>query len=357
MKRPGLRELALLVISLSIALVAAELAFRAFLPLASRRSRYARLRHVIQYNPRFVREDPELGWVMHPGLDLRFENPEEGGFSTRIRTNTAGFRDDEPSLRAPRLLVLGDSFAFGWGVEESEALPARLEAALGIPTLNLGVSGYGTVQELLLFRRMAARFPLAGATVLLVTFFNDLEDNLRTGFEVTPWIESPGPPLALGLPGVGRLSPWMEAMTETALPWPIARRGHLPYLLARLVEKASRRGRPPLRTTVPAPREPEESRRAIFAAALRALRDDVVRAGARLVALHVPSPALYDGNGTSGFERVGGAFADLAVPAHDAAGWLTARDYWPLDGHWNAQGHAAVAERLAPLLSPGRPGP
>src|SRR5262249_18311144 len=47
----------------------------------------------------------------------------------------------------PRLLGLGDSFVFGWGVEEDETFLARAAAASGFAAVNAGVPGYGVCQE------------------------------------------------------------------------------------------------------------------------------------------------------------------------------------------------------------------
>src|SRR5262245_22491307 len=73
-------------------------------------------------------------------------------FSVRVTTNALGFR--EPRLPAPkppgtvRIVVLGDSFTQGYGVDESDAYPRRLEALVGAwdrsrryEVINLGVPG------------------------------------------------------------------------------------------------------------------------------------------------------------------------------------------------------------------------
>jgi lysophospholipase L1-like esterase len=73
-------------------------------------------------------------------------------FSVRVTTNALGFR--EPRLPAPkppgtvRIVVIGDSFTQGYGVDESEACPRQLEALLGAwdrsrryEVINLGVPG------------------------------------------------------------------------------------------------------------------------------------------------------------------------------------------------------------------------
>ena len=56
-------------------------------------------------------------------------------------------------------MVIGDSFAFGWGVSDSQTYSARLEAALpALEVINLGVGGYGTDQMLLMLREEGLRY-------------------------------------------------------------------------------------------------------------------------------------------------------------------------------------------------------
>ena len=58
-----------------------------------------------------------------------------------VSTNSLGMRG--PELRTdrtdPRVLCLGDSVTFGWGVTYEESWPARLAAALDVETVNAGV--------------------------------------------------------------------------------------------------------------------------------------------------------------------------------------------------------------------------
>ena len=45
--------------------------------------------------------------------------------------------------------MAGDSFTQGNEVSDQDTYPAELERILGVPTANLGVSGYGPDQALL----------------------------------------------------------------------------------------------------------------------------------------------------------------------------------------------------------------
>lgn len=77
-----------------------------------------------------------------------------------------------------RVLVLGDSVAFGYGVEEEETFARRLEAtsdgADGMEVLNFGVGGYNPYNEAALFQ---AKGPPYHPDIVLVQFcINDLND-------------------------------------------------------------------------------------------------------------------------------------------------------------------------------------
>lgn len=97
--------------------------------------------------------DPELVHELIPGASIP-------GVSEEIVINSEGFRDDpferEKGEGAFRIVLLGDSVAWGFGVDTPEAFPQRLEALLNegladasptVEVLNLGVMGYSTAQE------------------------------------------------------------------------------------------------------------------------------------------------------------------------------------------------------------------
>ena len=107
-------------------------------------------RDIIQFQPDCARYDSLLTYTLRPGTCL-FSNRE---FSTAYQINSLGFRDDEHSLLAPEIIVLGDSHAMGWGVEQDETFVALVEKSTGFNTLNAGISSYGTAREALALQRL-----------------------------------------------------------------------------------------------------------------------------------------------------------------------------------------------------------
>lgn len=102
--------------------------------------------------------------------------------------NEDGFRGRPVAIPKPagtrRVLFLGDSFTFGWGVNDDETFCVRLETLLNDSKtdaavwecVNLGASGYNTIQERILFEESVDRFN--PDVVALVYYRNDTEPNL-----------------------------------------------------------------------------------------------------------------------------------------------------------------------------------
>jgi len=129
-------------------------------------SRYARLLKIDSSNPL-------VEHVHRPGGRAHLMNVD-------VRINSAGFRDDEYDLernRKRRLIFLGDSLTFGWGVEKHQSFEHRIEAQLNerTPTeiINFGSGNYNTVQEAHLF--LDAGLGYSPDQVVLFYFINDAE--------------------------------------------------------------------------------------------------------------------------------------------------------------------------------------
>ncbi|MCP4804960.1 MAG: SGNH/GDSL hydrolase family protein [Proteobacteria bacterium] len=112
--------------------------------------------------------DAELIYVPRPGASVEMDYGPAA-------FDAAGMREDALvplSSAEPRIAMLGDSLVWGELVAQPDSLPARLEDELGLPVLNFGVTGYDTVQEAAWYER-AVR-PYAPDVVVLVFCLNDL---------------------------------------------------------------------------------------------------------------------------------------------------------------------------------------
>ena len=148
------------------------------------------------------------GWANIPDVSLEYGEPE---YRIGLRHNSLGFRGPEvgpKSADRTRVLLLGDSFAYGLGAEEDETLAARLEALdPHLEVLNAGVNGYGTGQELLLLRELGEG--LKPDIVVLAFFWNDIANNVERDshrFQLVSGQVVPPPPIEV-LPAVSTSAP------------------------------------------------------------------------------------------------------------------------------------------------------
>lgn len=125
-----------------------------------------------------ARFDPDLGWVLVPDLRTRVVAPT---FEYVVSHNARGMRDGAVDVaKRPgtlRVAVLGDSLAWGWGVDDGETFCDLVEGELGpdVELLNFGVPGYGTDQHVWLLEGPVARYE--PDLVLLCFVLNDVVGN------------------------------------------------------------------------------------------------------------------------------------------------------------------------------------
>lgn len=131
----------------------------------------------------FIQYDPELGWVNKPQSDGLFRSPFPEAKPFQVKINRNGFRGIEHTVKKPegskRLIAIGDSVTFGYGVNGSEVFTSHLAERLygSYEVLNGGVVGYGSDQELILLEREALKY---SPDIVLVGFStgNDLFDTM-----------------------------------------------------------------------------------------------------------------------------------------------------------------------------------
>ena len=162
------REALLLAAAFGFALLAAEILLRVFDPIGlgyyTAMSEYAKDRV----------PDPVVSYRQPPSTTHRYQGVE-------VRYNEAGLRDRPIAPKADRewrVLMLGDSLVFGWGVEQEKTFSALLEGLLSeqlhrpVRVINAGVCSYNTVTQLAWLRQDG--LDLHPDLVVLVYATNDI---------------------------------------------------------------------------------------------------------------------------------------------------------------------------------------
>ncbi|MFZ2488860.1 MAG: GDSL-type esterase/lipase family protein [Anaerolineae bacterium] len=315
--------------------------------------------------------DAAAGYRTAPHLDVLLHGHRE--FSFRVRTDARGARG--PALPAPvDVAALGDSFTFGYGVNEAATWPARLAALTGLRIANLGVNGYGPQSELA--RLHSDALPLRPRVIVWQFFTNDCDD----AAVFARWQRS-GHPDFYG---------WQQGKPDPAArPLPNAARSLRAFLhrhsrIYELLKYALRRGDHPVSVPVGdthhlldlarVQRWSDFSRAAIRAgwqatqAALLAAQTAAAQAGVRLVVMLAPTKeetvwARLPRAAQQSYPDLRGPAQRMVEfcalhhlpcldlgPAFAAAADAGAALYFDIDLHWNAAGHTLAAQHLADWL-------
>lgn len=330
--------------------------------------------------PPVWRYDARLGWAHIPGASGRQLTPE---FDVEYRINAAGQRDIEfPPPGAGdenRVLLFGDSFAEGWGVEMDQGLARRLDELMPAgQVLNFGVAGYGTDQELLLFLDKGRAY--RPQRVIVLFYANDLWNNAsprgigaERGYK--PYYRlGPGSRLLLSGVPVPKTAFWADDYWQSR-PWHqrleryLAQHWHL-FALGRkaltpsLPKQQQSKYYDGLYGVDPAGKWDKVWDRSgrILAAFDQAVKD----AGARMLLVYVPAIVQVEADNWRNKRQLHGLvgeynlqkpnerlaaiadqygidFLDL-FPGFEAAG---ERVLYYRDSHWNAAGHALAARLIA----------
>lgn len=359
---------------------------------------------------KFCKYDASLGWVGRPNVEDELVSLD---CTYRVRQNRYGFRGGAhpiPRSQQKRLLVLGDSFAWGYGVAEGDLFTTRFERRAHPPVevVNLGVSGYGTDQELLLYRQLGRQFQ-ADQVLLVVTPYTDLWDNMTAVL----YDDFPKPMFRLhrdvsgdrleltNVPVPQRHQPWetgpQELMTGAPLLCRLAARWSVvatilnagatfPWSRAWLESKRilpARQGADDSEVVIHVSPLASEMEQAcdLMLALLRQFNAEVKQDRARLAILLAPSLADVDTEMWEDLKRrINNSRADLppaAVPDRDQirrrltkfcqesgidlidptdalrqAAEKNRYLYFPWNGHWTPAGHEIVKQLLAKHLTP-----
>jgi GDSL-like lipase/acylhydrolase family protein len=155
------KRLALILVSIGVSLVLIEIALRLFFPQPLGPVQFA--------------VDPDLGFIPVP--NQRAVRTLPGVYAYRYSNNSMGLRGPEIHAKTkPRILVLGDSFTYGIGVNDDETFCSILQSQLpGNEIINAGNPGKGTDYALKFYRTKGKQ--LEPDVVILVFCVNDFSDN------------------------------------------------------------------------------------------------------------------------------------------------------------------------------------
>jgi lysophospholipase L1-like esterase len=125
--------------------------------------------------------DSPLEYRLYPGVARENLIPDTG-LTWKYQINSDGFRGEDlyREKDSRRVLFLGDSYTFGWAVEQDQVLSESAQRVLAAPpynmeiqAYNLGVPGYNTFQEYHLLNQVVDRY--APDMVVLGYVLNDAE--------------------------------------------------------------------------------------------------------------------------------------------------------------------------------------
>ncbi|MBI3336783.1 hypothetical protein HYZ98_04445 [Candidatus Peregrinibacteria bacterium] len=130
-----------------------------------------------------TKPNPPKIFQKSPHPDISYElipNIKEKAYRSIISTNSLGFRGPEIDPQKPLIAVLGDSITFGYGLEDHETIPARLQNLLPEwSILNTAAPGYDLTVQTAIYREKLKS--LEPHILILIFHPNDVE-GIGVGF-------------------------------------------------------------------------------------------------------------------------------------------------------------------------------
>jgi carbamoyltransferase len=317
--------------------------------------------------------DPLVGWRLIPNSRARLASIE---FDTTISVNPQGLRmsrdiEFRTESNRRRILVFGNSFTFGHGVEATDRFTEGIESIVdGVEVVNFGISATGTDQHYLLYHEYGARFD--ADLVVLCYLVNHIQRNtmryisgrFKPRFELIDGdLELINVPVPTG-PTPDRLEDRTgPALRGTGIPIPFKRflRQHSEFykFVRDRIGNSVHRFLQTNPNPFPEYRFDSEAWRitdALFEKFSREVKDDGKEF--LLVILPVPEFLYVDHLNNRPFEmlvdsgaRHGFPVLNLLPKLKNSAADSGQRLYYETDSHWNPEGHAAAAKIIAAFLA------
>jgi hypothetical protein len=300
-----------------------------------------------------------LGWVHQKNKETVLKTAH---FNVNVVTNQYGFRSEREflknkSTKKRRILALGDSFVFAFGVEGKDGFVEVLESRKReLEVINSGVPGYGIDQMLLQFREIGQQFD--PDDVVIGVFPDDFWRATRAYTDAgygKPYFQLENGKIVLNNVPVKK----PDELDFVQFP-EIIRYGRIERIFQRsfifryLTNKTQRLARD-LGWI-----DPDLSKEwKIGSAILKQLIQEIHTSGASAVILLIPPDRWMHHTKPTSFQKSMARFSereqvqliDLTAPLMGAVKKSTVSDFYiEGDGHWTEKAHRLVAYELASQL-------
>ena len=293
----------------------------------------------------YVAED---GHVSHkPGARTRFD---DGYARGEIVVNSLGHRDREPGGDgADRVLLVGDSMAFGALLDQQDTIDVQLERlSAHRDVVNLGVNGYNLPQQLEPLRR----WTLPARHVVYLFHENDLDGTFDQAIVDGYRVQSRRPD------GTARSEAEMRALVamrldrferSIRLSWDALLLPRVSRMMRNVVPSATNGVRDGFR---------DEAERALAVdRGVKATEEMRSLAMERRMTFHlVLAPSIREAQARAyqpAVARYTAALAARGVTIVDLLPHLSPDDYWRHDGHFNPRGASVAARAIDAALREG----
>jgi lysophospholipase L1-like esterase len=328
-----------------VGLLIAEVGLRLFWP------------QVFPVHPPGMYSESPWGTSLTPGFNGRLQRTD---FDSPFTVNALGFRG--AALRAKtdrtlRVVALGDSQTFGFGVTDDSTFSVQLEGLLGasfpdhdVQVVNTGTPGYGTYNQLELLR---ARWDTLRPDIVLLQFLpvNDFEENRDAAAQRAPEVRD-GLLTSANAPDAPSRISWASRLEGAK------RRSHLLHLVSETAGSVVMRMGLSGNLAGIWGEDFSEADSVQTDRLLRDVAEFAQERGARVLFLY--SSGKHDLLGDYTPPRSRAVLESAATQA--GAAWLDLNEgmrarpnpkqySFVQDGHWSAQGHRAVAEIVAERLA------
>lgn len=302
----------------------------------------------------YMKYDEQLGWIAVPDT-IKHHTNAYMGFDVTYTINRKGFRgpvyDEQKPLGIYRVVVLGDSNGFGWGIPENQTFSALIrERMKNVEVVNLSLSGYGTDQEYLRFLKEGVAYK--PDLVIVQVTPNDFEEIQHPFFN-----QQPKPQFAVSDEGVLKLlnvpvkpvGAKCQEFYDNSLPLPFKDwLGWHSYAYNFFNEKyySLKRKFAPSRSAEPNPERFSKKSVALFNRIILELKGTLDGLGAKGLVVHA-SKDLSEHN----------YLANSSLPVLDlypkflSYTRADSAELFYKDGyHWNIEGNRIVAEELIKII-------